>query len=181
MANKFKPMKNIILKFCNLENKKICSSYFVIILLIYSFILFFYVSSIYLSFNEEYKNTLFLVGSDISIFTTLYIGILLILQPVMFISKLMSFNNFYTLYFSGLFGFILNLTSFYLYNDWTRIFIIILLAIAMVMVFIQKDHFLKVLKSLSTKRKILIIILSIINLFSFNEIVFMGQTINLYW
>jgi hypothetical protein len=174
-------MKNLFANLPNGVSRKVWYSYFVTTSLIYFFVFFYYLSCIYLSFNEEYKNTLFIVGSDISIFTTIYIGILLILQPVLFISKLMSFNNLYTIYFAGLFGFILNLMSLYLYNDWTRILIIILFAIALVMVFIQKEHFLKILKSLSTKRKILIIILSITNLFSFSEIVFMGQTINLYW
>ena len=171
-------MINSILESCNRENKKVCSSYFVIISLIYIFILFHYIVCIYF-FNDNFQNTLFIIGANASIYSLLYVGVLLFFIPSLLISKLNTSNNFYTMYFSVLFGFILNIMPIPLYANFTKIgFITLLFLIVIIALFIQKNHFIRTFKNLSITRIILIIIFSIQNFFSFGEILFMGGHIN---
>ena len=157
-------------------------SFIAILLLIYLFTMFFYISSIYLFFNEEHQNTLFIIGPHVSKFSFIYIGAFFLIQPIVFVSKLYSTRYFYTFYYSALLGFLLNSTSIYMYNFWTSCLILtILLIIVILTVLIQQKAFLENFKNMSRLRATFIVLFSFLNYFSFSEIVFMGQSIDIYW
>lgn len=157
---------------------KLTISYMLVYLLIYAFILIYYSLCIYLFYNEAYKSMLFNINHDLSTFSIIYVGALLILLPLIFTNKFYSKSNFYTIYFSLLLSFVLNCSSIYFFECWTDTLVgFELLVIICLMVFIQKKHMFHMFKKLSMIRKTIVIILSILNLYSFSGLVFMGGTI----
>ncbi len=174
-------MINLINKLRNKEKNINYLSCFVLISLIYLFILLYYMFCLFLFFNDDFQDMLFIINANASIYSLLYVGVLLFSMPFLLMSKLNTSNNFYTMYFSVLFGFILNIIPIPLYDNFTKIcFITLLFIIVIITLFIQKNHFIYTIKNLSITRIILIIIFSIHNFFSFGEILFMGGHISNY-
>ncbi len=174
-------MINQIQKPHNQENKITQLSYDVITSLIYSIILLYYIFCIYLFFNEDFQNILYLIPPNASTFSMLYIGIQLFFLPFLFMSKFNSSNNFFTIYFSVLFGFVLNIITIPFYDTFAKIwFITMLFIIVILTLFIQKKQFINTLRNLSIIRIILIIFLSFFNFLSFSEIILMGEHINMF-
>ena len=94
-------MRRLTLTICNQEKKLVCTSYYIILLLIYSFSLFYFISSIYLFFNTDFQNMLLIINPNASIFSILYVGMLLFTLPFLSMSKLATPSNFYTIYFNS--------------------------------------------------------------------------------
>jgi hypothetical protein len=151
-------MINLINKLFNKENRINYLSYFVLISFIYSFIFVYYMFCLYLFINKDFQNILLIINANASVYSLIYVGILLFIMPFLLMSKFSTLNNFYTMYFSVLFGFLLNVIPIPLYDNYTKAgFITLLFLIVIITFFIQKKHFIYTIKNLSTTRIIFII------------------------
>jgi hypothetical protein len=170
-----------MINFFKKELVKLPISYVLVYILIYAFILIHYSLCICLFYNEAYKNMLFNINHDLSMFSIIYVGALLILLPLLFTNKFYSKSNFYTIYFSLLLGFFLNCSTIFFFECWTDVLVgFELIVIIYLMVFIQKKHMFYMFKELSITRKIIIVIFSVLNLYSFSGLVFMGGTVCMF-